>query len=122
LALAAACHRAKDDPGPDPENDQVGDHLRGDQEPRSFRLGGDITEPDCAEHGDGEVQRVGVGQLLAEVAGRDRGQDEVGGGENSSRNSGRLVARASTARRPGNRDPMIQRTWKITSAMNATSR
>jgi membrane protein len=33
LALTAACHRAKDDLGPDPEDDQIGDHLPGDQEP-----------------------------------------------------------------------------------------
>jgi hypothetical protein len=33
LALTAACHRAKYDLGPDPEDDQIEDHLPGDQDP-----------------------------------------------------------------------------------------
>jgi hypothetical protein len=32
-----------------------------------------------------------------------------------------LVARASTPRRPGNRDRMIQQTWKAISAMSNAS-
>jgi hypothetical protein len=34
---------------------------------------------------------------------------------NSSKNSGTLVARASMARRAGNRDRTMERTWKATS-------
>ena len=36
LAPTAACDGAKDDLDPDPEDDQVGDHLPGDQEPCSL--------------------------------------------------------------------------------------
>jgi hypothetical protein len=40
---------------------------------------------------------------------------------NSSRNSGTLVVRASMARRPGNGDRRIARTWNATSPANTTS-
>jgi hypothetical protein len=36
-------------------------------------------------------------------------------------NSGTLVARASMARRAGNRDRTMERTWKATSPMNSAS-
>ena len=44
--LPAARHRAEDDPDPQAEDQEIGDHLRGDHEPRRFGLGRDITEPD----------------------------------------------------------------------------
>ena len=62
--LPAAGDRAHYDPGPDPEDDQIEDHLPGDQQPSRLGLGGDIAEADGGEHGDGEVQRVGVGQVI----------------------------------------------------------
>jgi Polysulphide reductase, NrfD len=73
--------RAQDHPGPQPENDQIDDHLPGDHQPGRVGGRGDVTEPDGGEHGDSEVQRVGVVHRLAEVAGRDAGQHEVGAGE-----------------------------------------
>ena len=65
--LLAALDRAEDDLDREPEDDQVGDHLAGDHQPRRLGLGGDVAEPDGGEHGDGEVQPVGVRQVLAEV-------------------------------------------------------
>jgi DNA-binding CsgD family transcriptional regulator len=65
---AAAGVGAEDDPDPDPDDDQVGDHLAGDHQPRRLGLSGNVAEPDRGEHGNGEVQRVGVRQVLAEVA------------------------------------------------------
>jgi hypothetical protein len=56
----------------------------------------------------------------AEVGRRQRGQHDVVP-TNSSRNSGTLVARASTARSVGNGDWVISRTWTATSAMNPAS-
>jgi len=73
--------RAQDHPGPEPENDQVDDHLPGDHQPGHGGDRGDVTEPDGGEHGDGEVQRVGVIQRLAEAAGRVGGQHQIGTGE-----------------------------------------
>ena len=53
----------------------------GNHYPRRLGLGGDVAEPDGGEHGDGEVQPVGVRQVLAEVGRRQRGQHDVGAGE-----------------------------------------
>lgn len=40
LTLAATGDRAGEDPDPEPEDEQVGDHLAGDHQPRRFRLWG----------------------------------------------------------------------------------
>ena len=64
----AAADRAHDDLDGKPEDDEVGDHLPGDQEPRRLGLGGDVAETDRGKHDDGEVQPVGMRQLRVEVA------------------------------------------------------
>src|SRR5215469_8588199 len=58
-APLATADSADDEPYPDSDENQVSDHLAGDHEPRRLGLGGDVAEADRAEHGDGEVQRVG---------------------------------------------------------------
>jgi Zn-dependent alcohol dehydrogenase len=88
--LSATADRAHDDLDREPEDDEVSDYLPGDHEPRGLGLGRDVAEPDRGEHGDGEVQPVGVGQLPVEVAGRHLGHDDVGAGEQQQeqRNAG----------------------------------
>jgi|SRR5215813_11680840 len=60
------------------------------------------------------------GHGRAEVARRERCHDDVGAGEQQQEN-GTLMPSASRARRAGHRDVMIQRIWKVTNTMNATS-
>jgi hypothetical protein len=43
--------RAHDDPDSDPKDDQIDDHLPGDQHPGRFGLGGDVAEADGGEYG-----------------------------------------------------------------------
>src|SRR5215471_3188105 len=81
LPLPALFDRADDDLDGQAEDDQVGDHLPGDQQPGGRGFGGDVAEADGGEDGDGEVQAVGVRQMLAEALDRERGQRDVGGGE-----------------------------------------
>jgi len=50
-AAAAAGDRAHDDFGPDPDDDEIDDHLSSDHQPGHFGLGGDIAEADGGEHG-----------------------------------------------------------------------
>jgi amino acid transporter len=68
-SLLAAADGANDDPDPEPQEGEVGDHLSGDHCPRRLGLSGDVAEADGGEHSDGEVQRVGVGQRGAEAVG-----------------------------------------------------
>ena len=56
-SLSAARDRAHNDPGPEPDDDEIDDHLPGDYQARRFGLGGDVAEADCCEHGDDEVAR-----------------------------------------------------------------
>jgi Zn-dependent alcohol dehydrogenase len=88
--LSATADRAHDDLDREPEDDEVSDYLPGDHEPRGLGLGRDVAEPDRGEHGDGEVQPVGVRQLPVEVAGRHLGHDDIGAGEQQQeqRNAG----------------------------------
>jgi hypothetical protein len=90
LLLATTLDRAHNDLKPEPDDDEIGDHLPGDHQPRRLGLGGDIAEPDRGENGDGEIQRVGACQRLGEVAGGNRVQDDVGAGEQQQeqRNAG----------------------------------
>jgi hypothetical protein len=56
----AASHSAHDGLDREAEDDEIGDHLSGDHQPGRLGFGGDVAEADCGEHGDGEVQAVGV--------------------------------------------------------------
>jgi len=67
--LRAAADGAGEDFDPEPEEDEIGDHLPGDHQPCRLGFGGDVAEADGGEHGDGEVQRVGAGQRGAEAVG-----------------------------------------------------
>ena len=116
--LSALLDCAQDYSGADPDDDQIDDHLSGDDQPRCFGLGGDVAEPDRGEHGDGEVQRVGVCQLLAEAPGGLGGYDEIGAGEQQEE---QREAGGQGLDRSRNRDTRIERTWKVISAMSATS-
>ena len=44
--LSAARHRTDDDPEPESDDQEIGDHLRSDHEPCRFCLSRDIAEPD----------------------------------------------------------------------------
>jgi len=81
LPLAAARDGSHDDPGPQADDDDVGEHLPGHDEPCRLGRGGDVAEADGGEHGDSEVQSVGVGHGLAEVAVGHCGDDNVGARE-----------------------------------------
>jgi hypothetical protein len=109
LPLAASLGRAHNDLDREPDGDEINDHLPGDHKPRRLGLGSDIAEPGRREHGDGEVQRVGARQRLAEVAGGNRGHDDIGAGEQQQkqRNAG---GEGLDPRTPGNRETRIQRT------------
>jgi hypothetical protein len=118
--LPATADRAHDDLDREPEDDQVTDHLPGDHEPRRLGMGRDVAEPDGGEHGDGEVQPVGVCQPPVEVASRHRGHGDVGAGEQQQeqRNAGGQGFDGPQAREG---DRRIERAWTATSAMNTAS-
>lgn len=59
LPLLAPLDCADDDLDCQAEDDQVGDHLPGDQ-PGRLGFGGDVAEADGGKDGDGEVQAVGA--------------------------------------------------------------
>jgi threonine dehydrogenase-like Zn-dependent dehydrogenase len=88
--LSATADRAHDDLDREAEDDEVSDYLPGDHEPRRLGLGRDVAEPDRGEHGDGEIQPVGVRQRPVEVGGRHPGHDDVAAGEQQQeqRNAG----------------------------------
>ena len=118
--LPPAGDRAQNHSGAESDDDQIDDHLGGDDQPRCLGGGGDVAEADGGEHGDGEIQGVATGHGLAEATGRDGGDDHIGAGE-QQQEKGTLVARASTARNPGKGEAMIERTWKVTSALSPAS-
>lgn len=96
----AALNREHDDLDGEPEDDQVGDHLPGDDEPCGLGSGRDVSERDGGEHRDGEVHHAGAGQRLAEAVDGEPGHDEVGAGE-QHQEQWTFVKSASGARRPG---------------------
>lgn len=79
--VAGTFHRAGEDPDRKPDDDEIADHLARDHEPGRRGSGGDIAEPDRRERGDREVQRIGPGQRLAEIASVQSGHDDIGAGE-----------------------------------------
>ena len=56
--MLATLDGAEEHPDPEPEDDQVEDHLRGDEEAARLAGGGDVAEADRGEDGDREVQRI----------------------------------------------------------------
>src|SRR5664279_4262064 len=56
--LQAGVDGAEDHLGDQADDDEVDEHLDGDQCAGEVALGGDIAEPDGGEHGDGEVHGV----------------------------------------------------------------
>ena len=68
LLLPPVLDRVNDDPGADPHDNDAGDHLPRHQGSGPLARGGDVAESNCGENGDGEVQRIGTRQCLAEIA------------------------------------------------------
>ena len=58
--MSATLDGAEEHADPEAEDDQVEDHLRGDEEAGRLAGGGDVSEADRGEDGDREVQRVGT--------------------------------------------------------------
>ena len=77
LPLLAPLDCADDDLDCQAEDDQVGDHLPGDQ-PGRLGFGGDVAEADGGKDGDGEVQAVGARRSCWPIARPD--DNGIGGG------------------------------------------
>jgi double-stranded uracil-DNA glycosylase len=81
LPLPSVLDGIHNDLGPDTNDDDAKNHLTHDQNTRPFGRSDNVTKADRCEYRDGEVQRVGTRQLLAEVAGRNPTRDEIRAGE-----------------------------------------
>jgi hypothetical protein len=109
-APLAAAERPHDDLERQAENNQVGDHLSGHHQPGRVALGGDVTEPHSGEHRDREIQPVRVGQMPAEVARRQLGQHDIGGGKQQQEERDARGQRLDGPQ-PRDGDRMISQTW-----------
>jgi len=81
LLLPPVLDRVNDDSRPETYDHDAGNHLPRHQSPSALTRGRDVAEPNRGKNGDGEIERIGTGQRLAEIAGRERAQDEVRPGE-----------------------------------------
>jgi hypothetical protein len=63
------------------DDHKVRDHLKGDQQACALGSRGDVPEPDRREDGDGEVQRVGMREGLAEAGAGHPGRDDIAASE-----------------------------------------
>ena len=53
-SLPAELHCAEEDSGTEAEQDEVEEHLCGDDQPGGVGLGGDVAEPDRGKHCDAD--------------------------------------------------------------------
>ena len=81
LLRSSVLDRIDNDPGTDTDDHDVSDHLTDDQDTSHLGRRNNVAEPDCGEHGNGEIQGVRARQRLAEAVGRNPSYHEVCGGE-----------------------------------------
>jgi len=100
--LLAAVHRPQQHACADAQQGQVGEHLDHEHDPGGLGFGGDIAEAHRGEDGHAEVQGVGAGQRLGEVARRGplhqevrRGEQQQVQGNDQSQRLGRPQARVA---------------------------
>jgi hypothetical protein len=65
-AFLPAAHGVEDGLENEPEDEEIGEHLDGDDEAQRLGDRADVPETHGGEHGDGEVERVGPAQRFGE--------------------------------------------------------